>query len=773
MIDGRCNMKSRLFTISRQALGVARGKRGAASGRGNIASKLGETASRPEVLGPALTLLAGFNVIALFWPGGALGIPWSQALHLIFGWGAYLTPLGLAALAAAVISNHLRGTGPISRRVTLGWLIVFVAVECLLDASVGGRQPAWGDIIGGGYLGWLLVEGLYLAVGDVGALAITGVLAAIGLYLGSGVTRGHLSRFAVEAWRQLLAELRRPTGPDIPKFAVNGAGRHNGRKTAQRAGAKKPATEGLPYTIGRNEEPPVAAVKSAGTETTNRPQEGWQLPPLTMLAESAAGELSQDEIEQKVKRLEESLADFHVIARVVEVNPGPTVTQFGLEPGFRERRDRNGKVVKRDKVKVSEVTSLSNDLALSLAAPSIRIEAPVPGRHIIGIEIPNTTTSVVSIRQLVESTAFQKLRSKGKLPIALGEDVSGMPVVTDLTRMPHLLVAGATGSGKSVCMNSIITCLLLQKTPNELRLILVDPKRVELIDYNGVPHLLRPVVVETDKVVPVLKWVVKEMEDRYKKFEIAGVRNIDSYNNLNVSRPSLEKLPYIVVVIDELADMMMQAPEETERLICRLAQLARATGIHLIVATQRPSVDVITGLIKANFPTRISFAVTSQVDSRTILDSVGAEKLLGSGDMLFLPTNAAKPVRVQGAFVDEEVKTITDFWRQQGPSDYADQLVNVKSYSPNDLSEKDDIYEQVLAMTRQQGRISASQLQRRFRIGYSRAARLLDELEAEGVIGPPDSGKSRSVLLTEEAESSDEDSEESSENHVEARPALS
>ena len=766
-------MKSRLFTISRQALGVARGKRGNTSRDGHLAAKLGQVTRRPEFLGPALTLLAGFNLIALFWPGGALGVPWSQALHLIFGWGAYLTPIGLAGLAAAVISNHLRGAGPISRRATIGWLIVFVAIECFFDATVGGRRPAWGDIVGGGYLGWVLVEGLYLAVGEAGALAITAIVALLGLYLGSGVTPGHLSTFAVDAWRQLRAELRRPSGPDIPKFAVNRPNRRNGRKTSKPAGAATPAIVEPAYMIGDEPESPAEEVDLAGAEKMTTPQERWQLPPLTMMVESAAGELSRDEIEKKVQRIEQSLADFHVIARVVEVNPGPTVTQFGLEPGFRERLDRNGKVVKRDKVKVSEVTSLSNDLALSLAAPSIRIEAPVPGRRIIGLEIPNATTTIVSIRQLVESTAFQKLRSKGKLPIALGENVSGMPVVADLARMPHLLIAGATGSGKSACMNAIITCLLLQKTPNELRLILVDPKRVELTDYNNVPHLLRPVVVETDKVVPVLKWVVKEMEDRYKKFEVAGVRNIDSYNKLTVSRPSLEKLPYIVVVVDELADMMMQAPEETERLICRLAQLARATGIHLIIATQRPSVDVITGLIKANFPTRISFAVTSQVDSRTILDSVGAEKLLGSGDMLFMPTDAAKPVRVQGAWVsDEEIGSITDFWRQQGPSDYAEQLLNVETYSPNDLSEKDDLYDQALAMAREQGRVSASQLQRRFRIGYSRAARLLDELEAEGVIGPSESGRSRPVLLMEETESTGEEPDEPSEADVEARPAL-
>ncbi|MHB8674674.1 MAG: DNA translocase FtsK, partial [Candidatus Limnocylindrales bacterium] len=363
-----------------------------------------------------------------------------------------------------------------------------------------------------------------------------------------------------------------------------------------------------------------------------------------------------------------------------------------------------------------------------------------------GLEVPNGQTTLVSLRQIVESSAFQKLRLKTRLTVALGEDVSGQAVAADLAKMPHLLIAGATGSGKSVCVNAIISCLLLQATPEEVRLILVDPKRVELTTYNDVPHLLRPVVVDVDKVVGVLKWVVHEMDDRYKLFEVHGVRNIEGYNRLAGTRAGLNQLPYIVVVIDELADLMMLAPDETERLLCRLAQLARATGIHLVVATQRPSVDVITGLIKANFPTRISFAVTSQIDSRTILDTPGAEKLLGRGDMLFMPTDAAKPVRLQGVFVsDEEIEALVQHWQDLGPPNYVDQLVHAPSTSEA-TEATDDLYAKAEEVAREHTRISTSLLQRRLRIGYSRAARLIDTLEQRGVVGPAEGGgRSREV----------------------------
>jgi S-DNA-T family DNA segregation ATPase FtsK/SpoIIIE len=354
------------------------------------------------------------------------------------------------------------------------------------------------------------------------------------------------------------------------------------------------------------------------------------------------------------------------------------------------------------------------------------------------------------------------MRTKTMLAVALGEDVSGQPTAADLARMPHLLIAGATGSGKSICINAIISCLLLQATPDDVRLILVDPKRVELTTYNDVPHLLRPVVVDADKVVGVLKWVVHEMDERYRAFEQHGVRNIEGFNKLAGSsgrsrskspddmtetRPSaLEPLPYIVVVIDELADLMMLAPDETERLICRLAQLARATGIHLVVATQRPSVDVITGLIKANFPTRISFAVSSQIDSRTILDTPGAEKLLGRGDMLYMPTDAMKPIRLQGVFVsDEEIEQLVNHWKSLGPPRYVDDLVNLPPDGDGE-PEVDELFDRAVELARETSRVSASFLQRRLRIGHNRAARLMDQLEEHGVLPGPDDGKGHEVL---------------------------
>jgi S-DNA-T family DNA segregation ATPase FtsK/SpoIIIE len=410
-------------------------------------------------------------------------------------------------------------------------------------------------------------------------------------------------------------------------------------------------------------------------------------------------------------------------------------------------------VVRRDKVKVSEITALRDDLALALAARTVRIEAPVPGRAVIGLEIPNSTASVVGLRKVVETAAFQKVRTKSKLAMALGQDVSGGAVAADLAKMPHVLIAGATGSGKSVCMNAIITGFLLQTTPDELRMVMIDPKRVELTAFRDVPHLLRSVVVDSEQAVTVLKWVMQEMETRLRRFEAHSVRNIDGYNRLmGGGRDGRGAMPYIVVLIDELADLMMTAPDEVERSICRLAQLARATGIHLVIATQRPSVDVVTGLIKANFPTRISFAVASQVDSRTILDSTGAEQLLGSGDMLYMPSDAAKPRRLQGVFVaDEEVKRVVDFWKKQGPPQYVQELEEARAWSSDREEQLDPMYDKAVEITRQHTRVSASLLQRRLGVGYNRAARLVDLMEERGVVGAAEGGKPREVLFAESA----------------------
>jgi S-DNA-T family DNA segregation ATPase FtsK/SpoIIIE len=500
-----------------------------------------------------------------------------------------------------------------------------------------------------------------------------------------------------------------------------------------------------------------------------RSRDGWQLPSMDILVEKAPAEEETADNTLRAQLIEETLASFGVDAKVVQINEGPTVTQFGIEPGWEIKtrnvveKDKDGKTildkdnrpktrteeVSRTRVRVQQITSLANDMALALAAPSIRIEAPVPGKPVLGIEVPNTTKSLVTLRSVVQTPHFQKQAGKSKLMLALGQSVSGEPIVTDLAKMPHLLIAGATGSGKSVCMNAIISCILMHASPSEVRFVMIDPKRVELSAFQPIPHLaFSNIVVDMDKVVGTLQAVIHEMESRYRKFASIAVRNIDGYNR---SPRAADKLPYWVVIIDELADLMMAAPFEVERQICRLAQLARATGIHLVVATQRPSVDVITGLIKANFPTRIAFAVSSQVDSRTILDMAGAEKLLGRGDMLYMAPDAAKPKRLQGVFVsDEEIEALVEFWTQDRFADIErptfDHLFDEAKAELEQEGATDDMFDKAKELAYEHNRISTSLLQRRLRIGYPRAARLMDQLEEEGIVGPNEGGGSRVVF---------------------------
>jgi len=484
---------------------------------------------------------------------------------------------------------------------------------------------------------------------------------------------------------------------------------------------------------------------------------GWHLPPIDILDKPAEMKLDKDAIDQRARLIEEALASYGVEAKVVQVNIGPTVTQFGVEPGwdkkYKEVREKgkNGSYetkveeVSRTRVRVDRITSLANDLALALAAPSIRIEAPVPGAPVVGIEVPNTVFGSVALRSAIETAAFQKIKARSKLAIALGKGAGGEAMAGDLTRMPHLLIAGATGSGKTVCLNSVICCLLLHNSPDDVRFIMIDPKRVELVTFNGIPQLLAPVVVDTDKAIKALRWLNQEMDSRYRQFAKAGARNIEGYNK---DRAPGEGLPYLVLLIDELADLMMTACDEVEHTLCRLAQLARATGIHLVVATQRPSVDVVTGLIKANFPTRISFAVTSQVDSRTILDMVGAEKLLGRGDMLYMPTEASKPKRLQGSFIDDaEIERLVYFWGNQ-------RQISVSSVDFDEVAERplgaqiaappDPLFEDAKRLAQEYKHISTSFLQRRLRIGYPRAARLMEALQQAGLVEetPPEEEKS-------------------------------
>jgi len=471
--------------------------------------------------------------------------------------------------------------------------------------------------------------------------------------------------------------------------------------------------------------------------------DGWRLPPIDILDRAPEVEFGQADNVQRARLLEEALASYGVEAKVVQINAGPTVTQFGVEPGWDRKmkeireRDRDGNIkvrleeVSKTRVKVERISSLANDLALALAAPSIRIEAPVPGKSVVGVEVPNTISGLVSVRGVIETSAFQKIVGKSKLCLALGKGAGGEAVAADLSRMPHLLIAGATGSGKTVCLNSIICCLLMHNTPNDVQFIMVDPKRVELTPFNSIPHLATPVIVDTNKALRTLRWLNQEMDKRYQKLATTGVRNIEVYNR---NKPGEERLPYLVLVIDELADLMMTGFDEVEHILCRLAQLARATGIHLIVATQRPSVDVVTGLIKANFPTRISFAVTSQVDSRTILDMGGAEKLLGRGDMLYMPTEAAKPKRLQGCFVsDAETERLVYFWGSQQREEAAQLKIEelIPSATRRGGFPEDPLLDAARQLAQEHKHISTSFLQRRLHIGYPRAARIMEQLEEE------------------------------------------
>ena len=506
-------------------------------------------------------------------------------------------------------------------------------------------------------------------------------------------------------------------------------------------------------------------------KTPSPPGNKWALPSMDFLESGTTASVTEEETTQVAQKIEETLGHHGVQVSVVQIKPGPTVTLYGLNPGWVRRnrnvkeldgdgnivRDSSGKPVitnqeVRMRVKVDSILAREKDLALALAAPSLRIQAPVPGESVVGIEVPNSSPVLVTLRSVMETPEFQDAVEVGGLSLPLGQGSGGDPVTTDLRQLPHLLIAGATGSGKSVCINALIVSLVSQVSPEQLRLLLIDPKRVELTPFNGLPHLVAPVVVDTAPAVKALKGMLREMFRRYKRLEDLGVRNIDGYHR---HPKALEAMPYLVIAIDELADLMMSAPYDIEQTLCRLAQLGRATGIHLIVATQRPSVDVVTGLIKANFPSRISFAVVSQVDSRTILDSAGADRLLGKGDLLFLSGETPKPQRVQGAFVsDREIERLMEFWKyQHGPplpqfdlEPEPEESQDGTRVGAEQAASQDEMLEKAIELANLYSRVSTSLLQRRLRIGYPRAARLMDQLDDMGFLGPGEPGKPREVI---------------------------
>ncbi len=694
---------------------------------------------RAEIVGIALLVLALLTLLSLAaLSRGAITAGWVHLLRLAFGWGAYLTPLLFGAIGFWLV---LKGSGrepQVAWEKVVGAALLFALVLALghLFPSVDDPQALAAQGGGGGYLGLLTSWVLVSSLGNLGAYIAIVALACVAIIMVSGLSPAEIVQLLRQGWDRLryLAQNR------LSRL------RHWGKARPSIAPPPEPSTESSRPVRG-----PVFARIIGG-------EQEWRLPPIAeLLEDSLDQEISQAEIRRRVKIIEETLVSLGVPAKVVEVNQGPVITQFGVEPGFIE-----GRAGRRMKVKVSKISALADDLALALAASPVRVVAPVPGRSIVGIEVPNAELTLVALRGVIESEVFKKLDSK--LAIGLGRDVSGEAVVADLRTMPHLLIAGATGSGKSVCINSIIACLLCSNTPDDLKLLMIDPKRVELTNFNGIPHLLAPVIVETERVVGSLRWIVREMDQRYKKLAQAEVRNIEEYSK-RVSARGEKRLPYIVVFVDELADLMMLAHDEVERALVRIAQMSRATGIHLVIATQRPSVDVVTGLIKANFPARISFAVTSQVDSRVILDMAGAERLLGRGDMLYMPSDSSQLVRLQGCFVsDRELNRLVRYWKgtEVGPGvpssfHRAEDMIQPPLWEEMRAREEarrgDDLLEEAIAVVRSHNRASVSLLQRRLRIGYSRAARLIDLLEEQGIVGPDQGpGRSREVLMEGEIE---------------------
>jgi S-DNA-T family DNA segregation ATPase FtsK/SpoIIIE len=717
---------------------------------------------RVEATGVVLIALALFSVASLLVPEGSLTRAWLGLLRTVFGWGLLAVPLALAGLGLWLLLRKLEMRLPQVRPAqVVGGGVLYLGLLILLHAFLFPANRAESMLLaeqgrGGGWLGAVLLNGLLGALGLAGTVVVLGAWLLAGVMLVAGWSMpdvvGHIGSLLARVRRSAVGPTAREDAAASVFAPVPAAapGRPAGAKGAgPAAGPVRPRAADGASQAGTVLDAEIA-----------EPVQEWRLPEVPEILEPGAEGKADEEFDrERAKLIEETLSAFGAPAHVVETNRGPTITQFGVEPDFVDVRGG-----KRVKVKVSKIAALADDLALALAAQSIRVEAPVPGKGFVGIEVPNPQISLVALRDVIEAESFRKLRPP--LRLGLGRDVSGRPISTDLVMMPHLLIAGTTGSGKSVCVNALIASLLLQNAPDALKFVMVDPKRVELTFYNGIPHLLAPVVVDLERVVPALQWVSREMDERYRKFSREGVRNIAEYNT-RMQAAGQRGMNYLVVVIDELADLMMLAPDETERVLTRLAQLARATGIHLVIATQRPSVDVITGLIKANFPARIAFAVASSVDSRVILDQPGAERLLGRGDMLFHSPDAPAPIRMQGAFVSEaELNRLILFWRSQtaAPAPAA-APVPTTGASPvpagplkqaplweemeGEAAEEgvDELFDEAVKVVRGMRRASISLLQRRLRIGYTRSARLVDQLEGRGIIGPAKEGsQAREVL---------------------------
>ncbi len=642
------------------------------------------------------------NTPAVNWMGKA-GAYLAFGLDFVMGYGAYL--ILLVTLIWGI--RRFRGIKFHKKAYrALGVLLLLVSTCTLLSSKYSLILEK--RLALGGYLGIVLSNGLKQIFGASGAYLIAVTVLVVSLPLAAEVSYPKffslLGRGILFFFRGLIGIFSRKPRPSKPV-------------TIKRPEIKEEKVAPIPKRVKK-------IVKKAPEE-----EEAYTLPDLSLLVKPKAEEARED-LKAKSTLLEETLSEFGISAKVVGALQGPVITRFEVQPA--------------KGVTVSSITSRSNDIALKLAAPSIRIEAPIPGKAALGIEVPNKRPSFVYLSEILSTREFYE--SPSKLTLSLGKDIAGRPVIADLTTMPHLLIAGTTGSGKSVCINCIINSVLFQATPDEVKFLLIDPKRVELKTYNDIPHLITPVITDPKKATLALKWAVREVEERFKLFSEAGARDIESYN----AKTSVEKIPYIIVIIDELADLMLVAPVDCEHTITRLAQMARAVGLHVVLATQRPSVDVLTGLIKANFPVRIAFQVAARVDSRIVLDMSGAEKLLGRGDMLFSDPSKAKPIRIQGSLItDSEIEKITQFICLQREPVYVEDIFERKTPSPASTPEEDELYQDAVRVIIQSRRASVSMLQRRLKVGYARAARLIDMMEEEEIVGPYRGSKVREVLVDE------------------------
>jgi S-DNA-T family DNA segregation ATPase FtsK/SpoIIIE len=666
---------------------------------------------------------------------GLLLTPWADLLTHWFGWGSYFIIFGIG-FAGLVLLGRQTGRWSIGRVV---WLELASLLTLGLLAVIGGNSIDRAELgLDGGQIGWGITKLLSMLVTPIG-----GTLILIAAWL-LAVASGFGLWAYVEAWLMRLAGEAPPVVVEQPLIVEPAQEELPLEKPADKQAPKK-----KPAPLAPEFRTALRAPDKKDEKPAKAPPRAETLPPLNILLAETAVRSDERTINQVAGLIMKTLSEFGIPATVIGYRVGPSVTQFAVQPGFIKKGNGEDDV-QQMKVRVAQIASLEKDLTLALSAERLRIEAPVPGKPYVGIEVPNARSTVVRMRSILESEAFHKVGAP--LSIALGRDVSGSPLIADLARMPHILIAGSTGSGKSVCITSLAACLAMNNAPEDLRMVMIDAKMVELLRFNGLPHLLGKVETNVERILGVLRWVVVEMEHRYRLLEASHSRDLDAYNRKQNRKNGGAALPRIVVIIDELADLMMSAPDQTEHNLVRLAQMARATGIHLVVATQRPSTDVVTGLIKANFPARLAFAVASGVDSRVILDTMGAESLLGRGDMLFLNPEVGNPIRAQGVLItDMEIERIIAHWQKVSETPVEDVAPWEKLLTEPDENEDDSLIEQAISIVRSTQRASASLIQRRLRIGYPRAARLLDQLEEMGVVGPSQGGgRERDVLPSED-----------------------